>query len=65
MKIYKCKCVDCGNDFQTTSYRAMNRSCCVECGLKRVMKNAKSLKEHQGEAYDKWKHAIKERIGRL
>lgn len=65
MTVYKCKCVDCGKDFETSSYRSSKKSRCLECAYRRVQINAEELHKHSGPAYDKWRLAVKKAVGRL
>ncbi len=56
-------CVDCQEPLPNKLLNRMGR--CYACALFAGKENVTQLRDHSGPYYEKWKAAMKERIGRL
>ncbi len=56
-------CVDCQEEFPHKLLNRMGR--CHECAWKALGEASSQLANHSGPYYEKWKAAMKNRIGRL
>ena len=56
-------CVDCQEMFPRKQLNRMGR--CFRCAIAAARDAARQLHNHEGPYYERWKAAMKERIGRL
>lgn len=63
MDIHTYICTECGKGYRA---KHVNRKhVCPECASKHAQESVTQLHFHRGPYYEKWKQALKDRIGRL